>query len=246
MKCINCGSELEEKDNKFVCLFCGSTFINHNVSSNEYSVNNGILKKYVGAEKIVVIPEGVFCIGYKAFYNNLIIEKVVLPSTITTIEESAFEGCLNLKELVNYSNIKYFKKYSFKSSGLELLNIGCEVLEIGDYAFSNMSNLRRLYYHPNKNLKLNQPFRGCSNLIEVEMDKLYFFPSLKSKLDLMNNPRNYRPTYGDAFRGTKFLKNKLGELMNSYYKNICPECGGKIKKTIFHAKCTNCGIDYKN
>jgi hypothetical protein len=34
--------------------------------------------------------------------------------------------------------------------------------------------------------------------------------------------------------------------MESYKKGICPECGGKIRKGLFHAKCKECKIDYKN
>ena len=78
------------------------------------------------------------------------------------------------------------------------------------------------------------------------MDKFYCFPSFHSFLQLQNNPSNKRYTYYDGFFGTPFFDSIKEELFSSYKKGICPECGGKIKKGLFHAKCKSCGIDYKN
>ena len=51
-----------------------------------------------------IIPEGVEKIALNAFYQNTILERVVLPSTLKAIGDKAFYGCTSLKELVFLSD----------------------------------------------------------------------------------------------------------------------------------------------
>ena len=62
-----------------------------------------ILRRYIGKDKIVIIPEGVTNIDKFAFANDVesndFIEKIILPSTVLTIEDNAFSYCTKLKEI---------------------------------------------------------------------------------------------------------------------------------------------------
>ena len=51
-----------------------------------------------------IIPDGVTCIGWKAFcYGN--ITSIVIPDSVTSIEYSAFEGCTELSSIVIGKNV---------------------------------------------------------------------------------------------------------------------------------------------
>jgi len=101
-------------------------------------------------------------IGEKAFKNRKISEIFMLPD-ITQIGESAFEGCINLKEFKFTDSLKTIGKCAFKSSGLESIDLPDSVVEIGEYAFSGCSDLKtvKLPSSLNKNKIENGVFKSC-------------------------------------------------------------------------------------
>ncbi len=76
-------------------------------SNKNFKISNGVLIKYIGIEKDVVVPEGVTVIGEKAFYECKNIESIVIPEGVKEIREEAFEGCCSLKKLVIPNSIRY-------------------------------------------------------------------------------------------------------------------------------------------
>ena len=176
--------------------------------------------------------------------ENFRVEKVIFNDSIVYIGENAFEGCTNLKSIENYENIKEFRKECFKNSGLESITISKNVEVLGESCFSYMPNLVNLVYNPEKNLILKNTFKGSANLSSVKMDRKYFFPALVRGNMVRNNPGNTRPTYADAFKDTVYFEGMKNFLLSKYKEGICPDCGGKIKKGLFHARCIDCKIDY--
>lgn len=69
-------------------------------SSKYFDIEDGVLKKYKGADEIVTIPEGVKTIDKNAFDGNKTIKKVIMPDSVTSIKEAAFRYCSNLEEVV--------------------------------------------------------------------------------------------------------------------------------------------------
>lgn len=59
----------------------------------------GVLSRYRGFEKNVVIPNGVKIIGQEAFAGDEIMESVSIPDSVTYIGFGAFSGCTKLKEI---------------------------------------------------------------------------------------------------------------------------------------------------
>ena len=76
-----------------------STICDDRKYPDEFLVKNGELLKYLGKGSVVNIPEGITRIGTGAFWNNLFIEKVVLPESVKCICGDAFVYCENLKEV---------------------------------------------------------------------------------------------------------------------------------------------------
>lgn len=90
---------------------------------DDFVIENGILKKYIGSGGDVEIPEGITEIGFNAFNKVQDLESVILPSGLLTIGRFAFDRCNNL------SNIAF-------PDGL---------LEIGEAAFSGCGKLQKMY-----------------------------------------------------------------------------------------------------
>ena len=249
MICKCCGSYIQDTAAKKFCPECGEPLAQKLPISNnaaDFQVRGGVLVAYLGNKRDVIIPDGIISIGQAAFKDNLAVETVTFSNSVVSIENNAFEGCANLKRVYNNINITHYGNEAFKYSGLTYISLNNKVEQIGKYCFSRMPELEAISYMPDKDLKLNHAFAFCPKLIEVEMDKFYFFPSMHSSFELKNNKDNKRPTWHDAFIGTPYATKIHNEYRQLYDKGVCPECGGKIKKSLFHAKCLNCKIDYKN
>ncbi len=249
MMCKHCGgASFVERGDVLVCSYCTSTFLKEEFAprTDDFVVCGGTLTMYKGNKSQVIIPEGVVSIAENAFKNNLLITKVTFSSTVQVIGKSAFAGCVNLLEIENYRSVSTFGDECFYGAGLESVEIGSNVCLLGNRCFANMPNLNTVTYTPNKDLKLCKTFANCKNLFQVNADKFYFFPSFHGFREIQNNPTNKRYTYSDAFPGTPYMHSIKAQLFEMYKKGECPECGGIIKKRLFHAKCKNCGIDYKN
>ena len=64
------------------------------MGSYEYTLN-----KYKGKEEVVVVPEDVTKIGYRAFANNLKLTEVRMPDGVDQIGENAFTSCVKLERV---------------------------------------------------------------------------------------------------------------------------------------------------
>ena len=237
VKCPKCEKEFINTNKK--CIYCGYEMNNAN-NTAFFTLSGNVLVKYSGIDKIVTIPDGVVEIADNAFKDNNYIETVNFSNDVRVIGESAFENCNSLVKIHNYEKIEYYKKNSFKNCGLIELEFTDNTKEIGETAFFENNNLVKINYHPNKNIKLKRSFAKCSKLKEVITDQKYFYPSFGPY-----EKGDGRPTFYDAFWNTPYSRIMREECYKSYKKKICPDCGGKIKKGIFNAKCKECGIYYK-
>lgn len=64
----------------------------------ESVIENGVLVKYNGNDKNVVIPNTVEVIGEHAFFAAHSMETLKIPNTVKEIQDSAFSCCINFKE----------------------------------------------------------------------------------------------------------------------------------------------------
>ena len=61
----------------------------------------------------IILPKGLKTIGKKAFYESFI-KQVIFSTTVTEIQESAFENCVNLKKVNLPSSVTVIGKAAFK------------------------------------------------------------------------------------------------------------------------------------
>lgn len=99
------------------------------------------------------IPDGVTTIGMGAFMNNTVIEKVIMPDSIETIEDgnsygvSAFYQCSRLKNVEFSNHLTSIGDFAFSGcTSLTSITIPDSVTSIGANAFYYCTGLTDIYY----------------------------------------------------------------------------------------------------
>jgi hypothetical protein len=105
---------------------------------DEFTIENGVLLKYMGDSKDVVIPDGVAKIGANAFESCESLTSVEIPNTVTEIEDYAFQSCKSLTSVEIPSSVTKLGTCAFCScTALTNVEIPDSVSEIGPNAFTN-------------------------------------------------------------------------------------------------------------
>ncbi len=163
-------------------------------AESAFDIQDGVLVKYTGSDREVVIPEGVTKIGAHAFSYNYQVEKVVIPEGVVDISDFTFYNCDNLKNvelpksLKNIGNSAFyycaFKNIEFPESlesignsafdscwSLERVLLLGKVVSIGDSAFYNCSHLKTVEFSESLESIGDHAFRYCSELKSIVIPK---------------------------------------------------------------------------
>lgn len=102
--------------------------------------------------------------GFKNCINlNLNVSNI--PQTVTTIKESAFEGCTNVNGILNLPNLTNIGNYAFDSTKLTKVNLP-SVTELNLRSFGNISTLTEVNLD-NQPINANGAFINCYNLTKL-------------------------------------------------------------------------------
>lgn len=150
---------------------------------------------YLGDNTIeeVIIPEGVEKIGRFAFANLTALKRVVLPSTLTTIDYGAFAGCISLVSVEGIGNVKFINEKAFMDCNISGAITLTEGVALGEYAFANNKNLQKLTLSEKTKSVASYAFSGCTKLktvvIEAEKIKLgkYVFAKCEALKEISVN-----------------------------------------------------------
>ena len=110
-------------------------------STEQFTIENGVLVSYNGSDTVVEIPETVTEIGERAFYGNTDIVSVSFPSELTAIGKSAFQNCTGLTgDLVIPESVTNIGKDAFNGcTGLTgTLTLSSNLKDIPENAFKNV------------------------------------------------------------------------------------------------------------
>lgn len=111
-------------------------------ANSDFTIENGVLKKYNGSGGSVTIPNGVTAIGDYAFERCNTVTSIILPSSLTSIGSSAFARCTNLTSINISNSVTYIGSLAFEwCPNLTNVVIPGSVTSVGDFAFNMCSKL---------------------------------------------------------------------------------------------------------
>ena len=144
---------------------------------------------YLGDNTIeeVIIPEGVEKIGRFAFANLTALKRVVLPSTLTTIDYGAFAGCISLVSVEGIGNVKFINEKAFMDCNISGAITLTEGVALGEYAFANNKNLQKLTLSEKTKSVASYAFSGCTKLktVVIESEKIKLGQYVFSKCEAL-------------------------------------------------------------
>lgn len=129
-------SKKEEKPNSYKNEELESELVDYysfGYNSNGYYIKE--VKENKKEEASLTVPEGVYCIKASAF-SNCKIESLVLPSTVTRIEDRAFYYCRNLVSITLPEGLKYLGVSAFEyCDKLQNVNVPSNIKNISNETF---------------------------------------------------------------------------------------------------------------
>ena len=176
---------------------CESRLDNYNlynssdIISDDFIVKAGVATKYTGNKSIVVVPEGVTELAPCLFWDNQIIEEVVLPDTLVNISGDTFYNSANLKKVNIPRNVKFMGNNPFAGCpNIEVINES-PYFNLVDGILYNKDFTRLIYYPISKKDDKYKIKEGCRILGK---HSFYLCDTLKeivipsSIIKLENNP----------------------------------------------------------
>ncbi len=134
-------------------------------------------------------------IGERAFYNNYLLETLIMPDTVTYVGANAFSkceklskvtlsnqltelpdnifyGCLALEEIVIPEKVTSIGNYAFyKCEALKSVEFSPVLTTIGKYAFAKDKSLTSVVLPDTVNFIGAYAFRGCEGLTSIKISK---------------------------------------------------------------------------
>ncbi|MBD7913187.1 MULTISPECIES: leucine-rich repeat domain-containing protein [Clostridium] len=136
-----------------------------------FDEKTGTITNYIGTDTTVVIPSringiSVINIGREAFYDKYNITSVIIPDSVTNIEEEAFCECAVLRNVVIGNNVTNIGVNAFSDCiNLKSLVIPDSVSKIGDFAFFSCNSLTSVEVGKGIINIGSQAFSYCSNAV---------------------------------------------------------------------------------
>ena len=139
--------------------------------NSDFEIKDGVLLKYRGQQKNVVVPDGVSEIGKYAFYEHdktSDIERIVLPESLTRIDDYAFMNCKKLKDVIIPDGVEYLSGF-YGCSSIKSIEIPRSVKTIGDNAFTLCTKLVDAPLPDSVSSIGYAAFMDCRNLVNVNI-----------------------------------------------------------------------------
>ena len=146
--------------------------------------------------------------GFFAYCTAL--KKVVLPSTLKTIDESVFYNCPALESIEIPNGVTEIKRFAFeKCESLVSVEIPKSVTSIGDWAFESCTSLESITIPDSVTSIGEEAFNSCSSLESIAI------PEGITSLPARADDSNYSSYYGFLAFCTSLKEVKLPSTLKS-------------------------------
>ena len=156
----------------------GGITVNESYDISEGTLNSAAVE--LEGDVTAHIPDGVTTIGNKAFMNNAYITKVVMPDSVTTMEDGVFQypgssnnelpfsNCVSLKEIVFSNNLNNIAVGTFSGcTSLTSITIPDSVTSIGNYTFNGCTSLTSVVISDSVTSIGSGAFNNCTSLTDI-------------------------------------------------------------------------------
>ena len=179
---------------------------------SDFVLNGNELVSYCGSDTLVIVPEGVGCIGEEAFFGASFIQRIELPKSIERIGKRAFWGCAALESITLPCGLTAIEDNAFRECGaLKEIVLPEGMTEIGEAVFRGCGQLERVYI-PDSLSKLRiSTFSDCFGLKEIRLSAFMQIVPARCfqwcvSLEEMQIPCDVREIDNEAFLGCLALK----------------------------------------
>ena len=156
----------------------------------------------------LIIPKGVRCIGFKAFYARMPekklwkkLKKVILPDSIEEIGERAFENCISLDEINLPEGLKVLCDDCFQHTALKgTLRLPESLIKLGDRCFA-LSFVEKIVFPKSETEISYNALQDLPNIKSIEVPA-YVKHSLSFSGDsALCEIKGYHPKAEQTFEG---------------------------------------------
>ena len=130
----------------------------------------------------VVLPNGMTIIrsveGKSLFYGYPNLQTIVIPESVTSIGDHAFNNCKSLTSVIIPEGVTTIDKYAFHyCKSLTSITIPSSITSIGDYAFAYCTSLRSVTISGSVTSIRVHTFSNCSRLTSITIPSSVTFIS---------------------------------------------------------------------
>ena len=144
--------------------------LNEASSPEDFIIEDGVLKKYVGPGGDVVIPNDVMSIGNYAFYDCSSLTSITIPDGVTYIGKYAFAHCTSLREIIIPDSVTSIGEDAFDDcTSLTSVTIPTSITRIEDYMFYGCTALKSIIIPNSIRYIADNAFSHCSSLTSINI-----------------------------------------------------------------------------
>ena len=137
-------------------------------TNTDFEIEKGKLKKYLGNDSEVTIPNTVTSIGYYAFSGCTSLTSITIPDTVTSIGGNAFSGCTSLTSITIPDSVTSIGDAAFwNCTNLTSITIPDSVTSIGGSAFWNCTSLTSITIPDSVTRIRDAALKDCHNLTKI-------------------------------------------------------------------------------
>ena len=203
--------------------------------SNYYTIT-----KYNGTEENVTIPKRCKIFGDNSInscFENNITKKVKFQNGVTYINTFSFRGCANLEKVILPETLKSIGNFAFNNCDkLKEIEIPSSVTYLSICTFASCDSLNKVILHEGLTGIGNECFHYCKNLKTITLpDSLTYISSSafqESGLESINIPKNCENISSGPFAHCSSLKEITVDENNNYFVSIDNVLYSKDKKNL--------------